>query len=121
MIQGHSTCDLAYTLVLAIARFAAAIDCVIDVEWIPRCSNPGSTAADFLSKGKKQLACDELNVTHAVTGRYSHTLHAFAAQPVISRTVGQAMAKEASAFMEIVQTSVENIGEVDAVYRRYLD
>lgn len=106
---------------MAIQRFAAAIDARIDIEWIPRCSDKGSLVADLLSKGQFSKACSMTGSTNPVIGRYSSTLAAFAINLTESRCLGQAMAKEAAAFMQTLHSSVENTAEVEQMYRRYIE
>ena len=107
-------------MVLAIRRLAGALDARIDIEWIPRCSNDGSLIADLLSKGQFSLACSKTNAKNLVIGRYSSTLRAFSANLRETRVLGQAMAREASAFMTTLPTSVERIAEVEELYREYV-
>ena len=50
--KGYSTsCPLSSTIVKAIAVIAGGLGTRIDIEKIPRCSDPGSEMADSLSKG----------------------------------------------------------------------
>ena len=118
-LQGHSSCNLVYTVVLAIQRFAAAIDARVDIEWVPRCSDTGSLIADQLSKGLFSLARREAGTDNPTVGRYSSTLAAYSMNPAETRVLGQAMAMEASAFMTTLPTSVEKSAEVEEVYKQY--
>ena len=86
-------------MVLAIRRFAAAIDARVDIKWVPRCSDEGSLFADQLSKGLFSLAGTEAGTNSPMIGRYSSTLAAYSVNLAETRVLDQAMAKEASAFM----------------------
>ena len=69
--KGHSSCDATYSVVLGIRRFAASIDATVLVDWRPRCSDPGSVAADMLSKGMSLLM--HYIVTRSTLCRSLHT------------------------------------------------
>ena len=50
--KGYSTkCNLCCTLITAIHEVSKAIGCKVDIRKIRRCSDTGSVAADYLSKG----------------------------------------------------------------------
>ena len=114
--KGHSSCDLTSTIILAMQRFAQAIGANISLEWVPRCSSKQTLAADYLSKGLFHLASETVGLP-VVPGRYSLTLASYVEGPVVTRCLGQAMAKEISQFMETVPTGMETISEVETLVK----
>lgn len=92
--KGHSIETLAQCLLKACRDVAAGLNCRLDIRKVPRCSAPGPTAADLLSKGKLEPALALLDNPAPGPGYMSRTLIAWLEKPVATRCLGAAILKE---------------------------
>ena len=118
--KGSSRCPYAASVVKALRDVARALNVRLDICKVTRCSDEGSVAADMISKGKAMTwARDNPG---AVVGYLSRTLGYWLRNPLPTRVLGAAIARELSVMGPVLVWDKEDEHELCdlTVYPHYL-
>ena len=116
--KGHSTETLAQCVIKACVDVAEGLNIKLDIRKVPRCSAPGPTAADLLSKGKLDQALEVMETPAVSPGYLSRTLMAWVERPVVTRTLGHAILRELELIgVPVLSWQAEDESEINELVR----
>ena len=116
--KGHSIETLAQCVIKACVDVAEGLNVKLDIRKVPRCSAPGPTTADLLSKGKLDQAMEVMGNPASAPGYLSRTLMAWVERPVATRTLGHAILRELELIgVPVLSWQAEDESEINELVR----
>ena len=105
-------------MIKACVDVAEGLNIKLDIRKVPRCSAPGPTAADLLSKGKLDQALEVMETPAETPGYLSRTLMAWVEKPVVTRTLGHAILRELESIgVPVLSWQAEDESEINELVR----
>ena len=95
---GYSRCQWTYTVLKAVATVATALNIRLEVVHRKRCSDPGTLAADSVSRSLISKAMDQLGSKSLREGFVSSSLEFWMANPIPTRFLGKNFNRDKTLF-----------------------
>ena len=114
---GHSRDPLCYTVVKALDTVARALNIRLNIRHRLRCSDPGTTAADQLSRGRVKEILAAVDSPSSRVGWISRSLCAWLRDPFPTRLLGAAVVKELSTFCPVLDMELEWNEELNVLWK----
>ena len=115
---GHSRDPLCYTVCKSLDTVARALNIRLEIRHRKRCSDPGTTAADLLSRGRVTEILDAVNSRDSKIGWVSRALTSWLGNPTPTRLLGTAIVRELSSITPVLDLEVEWEDELDSVWNK---